>query len=481
MTGLSKNDKFIQKAKLIFNNKYDYFNDFTSLNKKIKIKCNEHNEIFEVLPRSHLITETGSCPKCKTNNNKKIKSISSEYFINKSIKLFGNKFNYSKVNYTNKKGKIILSCNKHNIDFEIEPKSHYYSKTGGCNDCNNEINKLDKKELKCYDYNNVINKSTKHINQICYNCIKIRKHNIIDIGKKIEYIIKLRLTFVSDEYIKKINIDGLENYYVSNYGKIFNSNKRLLNGYQNQKGYIDVRLLYNEKNTLFKLHRLICTTFNGYPKDNKNIVDHINKIKNDNRSINLRWVNQKENMNNKSTVKINIVKQNIQNIYFNLKKEDEEFKIITKSIYGNFNNYSISNYGRIKNIKKNKLLIPRITDEGYMYVSFYTKNIPIHRLVCEFFNVKSNINHNENVVNHINENKQDNYYKNLEWVSIKKNNQHSKNISINMLDDNKKIIKIFNSYTDAYKYFNKNYTGFINNQIDKDKKAYGYYWSINKK
>jgi hypothetical protein len=42
-------------------------------------------------------------------------------------------------------------------------------------------------------------------------------------------------------------------------------------------------------------------------------------------------------------------------------------------------------------------------------------NIPIHRLVCEFFNEK--INSNDNVVNHINEIKHDNYYENLEWCN----------------------------------------------------------------
>ena len=41
-------------------------------------------------------------------------------------------------------------------------------------------------------------------------------------------------------------------------------------------------------------------------------------------------------------------------------------------------------------------------------------NILIHRLVCEFFNENSDKNKNI-VVNHINEKKHDNYYKNLEW------------------------------------------------------------------
>ena len=127
------------------------------------------------------------------------------------------------------------------------------------------------------------------------------------------------------------------------------------------------------------------------------------------------------------------------------------------------------------------MLIPKIT-EGYLNISLINNenriNIPIHRLVCEFFNEKTNDN-NDNVVNHINEIKHDNYYKNLEWVSVKKNNQHSKNISINMLDDNKNIIKTFSSYTEAFKYLKLKHTGCIKTQMDKGRKAYGYYWSIN--
>jgi hypothetical protein len=79
-------------------------------------------------------------------------------------------------------------------------------------------------------------------------------------------------------------------------------------------------------------------------------------------------------------------------------------------------------------------------------------------------------------VNHINEIRYDNYYKNLEWVSIAKNNQHSKNISINMLDNHKNIIKTFESYTSAYNYLNKKNTGCIPKQIKRNETAYGYYW-----
>lgn len=290
----------------------------------------------------------------------------------------------------------------------------------------------------------------------------------------------MRLNFKNDEYIKKINIDGLDEYYISNYGNIFNKNKTKLEGHKNLQGYIFVRLKQNDKSVLFRVHRLVCEIFNGKSPENKNIVDHINRIRDDNKAINLRWVSQEENMNNKNEPILN-KNNDIINFYLSLKKYDEKFTIILNSNYGNFENYSISNYGRIINNKTNKILKPKITDEGYLNISLINdqneKNIPIHRLVCEFFNNKNN--NVDNVVNHINEIKHDNYYKNLEWVSVKKNNQHSKNIVVNMLDDNKNIIKTFLSYTDAYKYLKIEYSGSIQKQMKKGRKAYGYYWSIN--
>lgn len=57
-------------------------------------------------------------------------------------------------------------------------------------------------------------------------------------------------------------------------------------------GYIDVHL----ESTSFKLHKLIATKYIPNWNSSYNIVDHINEVKNDNRIINLRWVNNSENM-----------------------------------------------------------------------------------------------------------------------------------------------------------------------------------------
>ena len=97
-----------------------------TVNTKIKIKCIVHNIIFEIIPRSHLISETCSCPQCKIINIKNIKQIDSSHFIEKSKKLFGDKFNYSKVNYINKKEDIILINNKLKNKINYYKDKHFY-------------------------------------------------------------------------------------------------------------------------------------------------------------------------------------------------------------------------------------------------------------------------------------------------------------------------------------------------------------------
>ena len=50
---------------------------------------------------------------------------------------------------------------------------------------------------------------------------------------------------------------------------------------------------------VYKVHRLVCEAFHGLPPADKCQVDHINRINDDNRPENLRWVNQSENNRNR--------------------------------------------------------------------------------------------------------------------------------------------------------------------------------------
>lgn len=111
----------------------------------------------------------------------------------------------------------------------------------------------------------------------------------------------------------------------------------------------------------------------------------------------------------------------------NLLYDDEEFVRLN---YTNIKPYYyISNYGRIYSVKKNKIMKPFIDKDGYFRIELSTtgqrkcKKYYVHRLVGFMF-VSGYFD--GAMINHINSNRQCNYYKNLEWVTAQGNTDHAK-------------------------------------------------------
>ncbi len=117
-------ESFIAQGKLIHGDKYNYENSiYVSSQLPIKIICVNHG-LFEQTPNNHL---SGSgCPRCtgkfKTTHD----------FINQAKKIHGERYDYSKSNYTLWNVKLIVICKKHN-EFLITPNNHFYGK--GCPKC----------------------------------------------------------------------------------------------------------------------------------------------------------------------------------------------------------------------------------------------------------------------------------------------------------------------------------------------------------
>jgi hypothetical protein len=135
-------------------------------------------------------------------------------------------------------------------------------------------------------------------------------------------------------------------------------------------------------------------------------------------------------------------------------KEPEQYKPVNYEQFGDY--YEISNYGNVRNISTQKA-IKLWSNNGYMTVRFTKPKIfqaTVSRMVAfTFIGVPSII---ENTVNHIDENKQNNYYKNLEWITQKENIQksskdtsHKKRIVQMDLDGN--VLNIFNTINEAAK------------------------------
>lgn len=90
---------------------------------------------------------------------------------------------------------------------------------------------------------------------------------------------------------------GFENYEVSTFGNIRRNGKQLspcLDSY----GYRQVNLYKNKSRYTRKIYRLVMETFNPNI-DDKPQIDHINRIRTDDRLENLRWVTASENCRNK--------------------------------------------------------------------------------------------------------------------------------------------------------------------------------------
>ena len=59
-------------------------------------------------------------------------------------------------------------------------------------------------------------------------------------------------------------------------------------------------------------HQIICRSFHGLPPEGKPCVDHINRIRDDNRSCNIHWASYKENMDNRDCVDRSIEKYKVR-------------------------------------------------------------------------------------------------------------------------------------------------------------------------
>ena len=89
-------------------------------------------------------------------------------------------------------------------------------------------------------------------------------------------------------------------YLIGNQGSIISKRfNRPLAYKTNKNGYHCVCLSIDTKHYHLSVHRLIGIAWISNP-ENKSQIDHINRIRTDNRISNLRWATSEENCNNKT-------------------------------------------------------------------------------------------------------------------------------------------------------------------------------------
>ena len=98
-------------------------------------------------------------------------------------------------------------------------------------------------------------------------------------------------------------------------------------------------------------------------------------------------------------------------------------------IYKNYLQYIITEEGKV--LRNNKILNPAVTAKGYYRITFSKngkiKTFSVHRLVAELYVDNPN---NYPFVNHIDGNKLNNHYTNLEWCNNSQNLIHAYKIGL---------------------------------------------------
>ena len=127
------------------------------------------------------------------------------------------------------------------------------------------------------------------------------------------------------------------------------------------------------------------------------------------------------------------------------------------------NEYMVSNYGNVKSLSyhktgKEKILTSSVDRQGYLFVTLHGKQLRIHRLVALMFIPQES---GKELVNHKDENKQNNAVWNLEWCTPSYNLNYNGNRKRIAEKHKKKVYcykdgvlhQSFNSVSEAAKHF----------------------------
>lgn len=182
------------------------------------------------------------------------------------------------------------------------------------------------------------------------------------------------------------------------------------------------------------------------------------------------------------------LKIKIEFVYFiDIVNKMEKWKPILK-----FEKYLISDFGNVKNSSTGKILKSR-TKNGYLTINLINpedkkcKTFTISRLVAYYFVEGYKEGYKEGVdlkVNHIDGNKLNNHFSNLEWISQKQNIIHANennlvkyhNQQIDQYDNQGNFIQTFNSMIEASQYAKVSRHAIGNVVRGKSSTSAGYIW-----
>ena len=114
-------------------------------------------------------------------------------------------------------------------------------------------------------------------------------------------------------------------------------------------------------------------------------------------------------------------------------------------------NYLISEYGEVMNRWTGKIIKPTINKKGYERIDLsYSKGLLIHRLVYETFVGELNF---DLVIDHIDGNKRNNHYSNLQQITSKENTRKGNRCKRIIIQDNlqNRLVEFY-TFTEMLRY-----------------------------
>lgn len=236
-------EQFIEEAKLIHGEKYDYsLVNYINNNKKVDIICKIHG-IFKQSPISHL---SGSgCPLCAFNLKSDKHRLTKEKFLKMAKNAHGDEFDYSMVEYVNNSTNVKIICKIHG-EFYQTPSNHLIGH--GCPLC--KSSKLEDEIYKFLTENNIE----------------------FEYQKRFDWLNKMSLDFYLPKHNVAIECQGIQHF-------------KPINGWINEETCDKLKERDNLKKKLCDEHNIRLIYYSNlninYPykviEDKKELLDEINK------------------------------------------------------------------------------------------------------------------------------------------------------------------------------------------------------------